>query len=178
MKQKSRKFDNLDRDCVIRAIQEHCGVKLQRVGSRSKWLRDESGRNWWVLGGRGGWHGIPEEMMEDEKQAQLEGRLVIAEKKLANLELFEGPLSRLVNARDRLYRAAQTNGDYQFTVEVKGDAMRCAQASDVVLRRIASTPFSDEQKERARQMNKIQKEMLAMSPEDRANFLAKLQSDN
>ena len=82
MKQKPEKFDNLDRTRVISEIQRYFGVKLQRVGRRFKWLRDESGRNWWVLGGIDTWHGIPEEMMEDERRTQVEGVLVIAYKKL------------------------------------------------------------------------------------------------
>lgn len=171
MKQKPGKFANLDRAHVISALEEHYGIKLKKVSPRHKWLRDESDRNWWVLGGRDDWHGIPEEMMEDERQAHLEGRLVIAEKRLGSLVVFEGPLSRLVSARGKLYRATQTTGDYQFTVEVKGDAMRCVQASDVALRRITSIPFSDEQKARTRQINKLKKEMSAMSPEERAVLL-------
>ena len=51
MKQATKKFDNLDRGCVIEAVQEHCGVKLNKVGQRDTWLRNESGRTWWVLGG-------------------------------------------------------------------------------------------------------------------------------
>ena len=33
MKQATKKFDNLDRGCVIDAVQEHCGVKLNKVGN-------------------------------------------------------------------------------------------------------------------------------------------------
>ena len=33
MKQATKKFDNLDRGCVIDAVQEHCGVKLNKGGN-------------------------------------------------------------------------------------------------------------------------------------------------
>ena len=68
MKKSSGKFDNLARLRVIDAVHEHFDVTLKRVGRRYKWLRDESGRNWWVLGGKDDWHGIPEDMMEHEEQ--------------------------------------------------------------------------------------------------------------
>ena len=51
MQETHGKFGNRDRDRVIDAIQKHYAVKLQQVGRRPKWLRDASGRNWWVLGG-------------------------------------------------------------------------------------------------------------------------------
>ena len=35
------KFDNDNRDCVVDAVQEHYGVKLDKVGQRPKWLRDD-----------------------------------------------------------------------------------------------------------------------------------------
>ena len=89
MKEKPERFDDLDRRPVIDAIQEHYGVKLQKVGSRPKWLRDASGRNWWILGGLETWHGIPEEMMEHEKCSEVEGMLVIAYKKLTKIEVFK-----------------------------------------------------------------------------------------
>lgn len=114
MKQKPERFDDLDRCRVIDVIQECCGVKLQKVGSRPKWLRDASGGNWWVLGGLGTWHGIPEEMMEHEKCSEAEGQLVIAHKKLTKVEVFKGSLGPLVNARDELPRNTQ-----QFHFDVK-----------------------------------------------------------
>lgn len=78
MTDKIGKFGNLECERVIEAIQTHYGVTLCKVGQRPKWRRDESGRSWWVLGGRKDWHGIAAEMMDDEVAASIEGLLVVA----------------------------------------------------------------------------------------------------
>ena len=174
MKQNFKKFDDLDRNHVINAIQEHDGVNLQEVGSRSKWLRDASGRNWWVLGGLGAWHGIPEEMMENERRAQVEGVLVIAYKKHTSIDVFKGPLGRLVSASNELPRATQPPRDYKFNVEVSGTRMRCTGVPNLVLDRLTTIPYSAEDRERDRALNEFRKSVSAMSLEDRAALMDEL----
>ena len=166
------KFDELDRECVVEKVQEHYDVKLDKVGQRPKWRRDESGRNWWVLGGVGDWNGIPKEMMEDEKQAQLEGKLVIADKKLTSIEVFVGPLSQLVSSRNKLPPTKET-GAYNFNVKVSGDRMRCVEVPAVVLERIASIPYSDEDRERQRSTDKNSKILASLTPEQLKELLDK-----
>ena len=147
MKHPVGKFDNLDRDRVILAVQEHYDLYLKKVGSRHKWLRDESGRNWWVLGGKDDYHGIPEDMMEGERQARIEGMLVIAQRKVGSIDAFSGALGPLVSTRDKLYRAARSTGDYQFEATVKGDRLVLSgRRRNVVLelKRFATIPFSAE----------------------------------
>ena len=144
MKQKPEKFDNLARNHVINAIQGHYHVELHTVRRRSKWLQDKSGRNWWVLGGRGTWHGIPEEMMEDERRAQVEGVLVIAYKRLTGIDVFEGPLGPLLSASNELPRATQPPRDYKFNVKVSGTRLQCTEVPNLVLDRLATIPYSAE----------------------------------
>ena len=167
------KFDNLDRKRVIDAVQEHYGVKLDKVGQRPKWLRDESGRTWWILGGVADWHGIPKEMMEHEKEAQREGMLVIAEKKRTSMEVFVGPLNQLVSSRDKLFQTEKT-GVYQFTVKIKGDLMQCAQAPSVVLERITRILHSDEDRERERRVKEASRMIAGLSREELDALLDKL----
>ena len=174
MKQKLEKFDGLDRNRVINALQEHEGINLQEVESRSKWLRDASGRNWWVLGGIGTWHGIPEEMMEDEKCSQVEGVLVIADKKLTSIDVFRGPLGPLVSASNELPRATQPPREYKFNVKVSGNRMRCIEVPDAVLARIDTIPYSAEDRERDGRLNEFRKLVSGMSPEDGAALLDEL----
>ena len=166
MKQKPEKFDNLDRTRVISEIQGYFGVKLQRVGRRPKWLRDESGRNWWVLGGIGTWHDIPEEMMEDERRTQVEGVLVIAYKKLTSIDVFKGPLGPLVSASNELPGATQPRSKYNLNVKVSGTCMRCIEVPNVVLARFATNPYSAEDKTRDRRLAEFCKTISSMSLED------------
>ena len=181
MQETHGKFDNRDRDRVIDAIQKHYAVKLQQVGRRPKWLRDASGRNWWVLGGSQNrrqehWHGVPEEMMKDERRAQVEGVLVIADKKSTRIDVFEGPLGGLASASDELPlpRATQPPRDYKFNVKVRGTRMRCIEVPSVVSDWVLTIPYSAEERERDRALNEFRKTVAAMSLEDRAALMDEL----
>ena len=55
------------RKLVIREIEKYCEIRLTKV-DRPRWLRDDSGRNWVVLVGKGNFHAIPEAVIEHEKQ--------------------------------------------------------------------------------------------------------------
>ena len=174
MKQKPEKFDNLDRDLVIKEIQERCGVKLKKMRDRTKWLRDESGRNWWVLGGLGTWHGIPEEMMADERRTQVEGVLVIAYKKLTSIDVFKGPLGPLVSASNGLPGATQPGSQYYFNVEPSRTRMRCIEVPKVVLDRLDTIPYSAEDKARVRRLAGFRKTVFSMSLEDTVALMDEL----
>ena len=170
------RFGNFERGRVIEAIQMHYGVTLNKVGKRPKWQQDETGRNWWVLGGREDWHGIPAEMMDDESTASIEGMLVIAQKKVKNIEAFAGTLGPLVGARSELYRTQQSDGSdqYQFTVAVRGGRMQCVQAPKIVLKRFATFPYSAADRERDRNWHAVMRDIAEMSDEERASLLKEL----
>ena len=174
MKHSVGKFDNLDRGRVIRAVQEYYDLCLKKVGNRHKWLRDEAGRNWWVLGGKDDYHGIPEDMMEGERQARIEGMLVIAQRKVESIDTFAGALGPLVSRRDELYRAARTTGDYQFEVTEKGDRLALSgRRRNVVLelKRFATIPYSAEDKKRDRKVAEVGKILATLSPEERKDLI-------
>jgi hypothetical protein len=112
---KASKFDEADREAVIRVIQDRYCVRLTPVGRRPKWLRDDNGKNYWVLGASAGWHGVPEEMMDAETKTPTAGKLVIANRSREAIQVFDGPLEPLVRNRNKLSR--NKIGDYQFTVK-------------------------------------------------------------
>lgn len=172
----AEKFDNWDRKRVIDEVQEYYDVKLEKVGGRDKWRRDESGKNWWILGGKDDWHGIPKEMMEDEEaRCDGDGMLIIAQRKHTCLDVFSGLLHRLVNERDKLSRVRST-GDYQFVVRVSGDRLLCDRAPNVVLEKFATIPYTEEDKEQDKNRHEVVKALEKLSPEQIREVLAQLNS--
>lgn len=176
-KKEKAKFDDLDRERVIDAIQEHYSVKLLKVTRRAKWLRDDSGKIWWVLGGVGDWHSIPKEMIESEKDSMCEGMLVMTEKKRSTLEVFVGPLNQLVISRSKLSRDNKT-GSYHFTVRVRGKHIQCEQVPEVLLQRILSISHSDEDRERKRRTKQVSKLIASLSPEQISELLSELENED
>ena len=168
---KKVKFDEVDRDCVIDAVQKRYGVQLDRVPPYRKWLRDESGKNWWVLGGVDDWHGIPKEMMEGEKKRPIEGKLVFAVRKLTHIEVFMGPLRQLVSS---IAEASPTGDQYHFNFVVQGTVVRCPQVPAVALQQIDSFPHSDKDRERKQTMNELLKLVKKMSPEELKQLMEEL----
>ena len=165
------KFDELDRDRVIDALQEYYGVQLDKIPPYRKWLRDESGRNWWVLGGIDDWHGIPKEMMDHEKESQIEGMFVFAVRKRTSIEMFGGPPTHLVSSRAKL---DLKEDQYRFNVVAQGDFVRCIQVPDVMLERITSFSHSDEDRERLRNMKELIKIAKKLSDEELDEFMERL----
>lgn len=123
------KFGKWDRKRVIHLIQDTYQVTLKVIGSREIWYRDESGTEWWVIGGIGEWYGIPSEMMEYERVGTFAGNLVFAQKLSDSLNVFVGSLQTLVEARNSLSRTQENS--YHFNVRVKVDCARIVEARGV-----------------------------------------------
>lgn len=75
------KFDETDRRVVVDALSRQSGLQLERVGRRRKCFRDDEARCYRILGGYGEWHGIPEEMMNEEISSNSDGLLMISMRK-------------------------------------------------------------------------------------------------
>ena len=166
------KFDETDRRAVIDELSRRLDVRISRVGRRRKWLRDHSGRNYWVLGGYADWHGIPEEMMDAEIADPSGGLVVIAMRRQSDMEIFLGPLAPLVAARRKLSRANQSSGDYQFTFRRRGGHLFVDQDSSVTLSSLVSFSFDETEKESAKRVEETMK-LFAALPEDEQRELFK-----
>ena len=168
------KFDGTDRRAVIDEVGRHLGVQINRVGRRRKWLRDSSGRNYWVLGGYADWHGIPEEMMDAEVADLSGGFVVIAMRRQSDMEIFLGPLAPLVAARRKLYRAKQSTGDYQFTLRRRGSRLILDQDASVTLSSLASFSFDETEKESKRRFEEVMKQFAALPEDERQELLKEI----
>jgi hypothetical protein len=173
---KTTRADELDRERVVRALQEHLGIHLMRIGSRRKWLRDDDGRSYWVLVGTGDWHGIPQDMMDAEAERPSGGMLVIASRLRDRLRIFIGPLDALVASRRKLPRTAA--GDYQFNVATQGARLFVKEVLQAVLRELPAEPYSAADKEKDETIRSIKRLLMRLSSEERAQLLREFARQN
>jgi hypothetical protein len=171
---KAIKFDEADREAVIRAIEDRLGVRLSPVGRRRKWLRDGDGRSYWVLGGYGEWHGIPEEMIDAEAKNPTTGMLVIANRKREALQVFVGPVDPVVRNRHRLYRARKTTGDYQFTLTQKGARLHINQVPGFALTELSTFGYTADEKAKDQGIHAAKGLLRKLTKEQIAEFLRDL----
>ena len=164
------KFDKWDRKSIVALIQETFGVTLSAVGRRDIWLRDESGAEWWILGGKGYWHAIPREMMDSERVGEPTGQFVIARKLTDSLDVYVGSLQPLIAEKHSL-RTRKTA--YQFNVDAKRDSMRVVEAPSVVLKKIGTIPHTDSDRESAKNAAKVANLLKSLSPDERDKLLKK-----
>ena|SRR6185295_8453262 len=105
------RFDENCRRRVIRELQRHFGVDLRKVGHLQKYLVDDKGVRYVVLGGVDYWHGIPRSIFRDEAHAGGDTVLAIATLDGNDLDIFVGPFRPMLEHRDRL---SPDKDDYVF----------------------------------------------------------------
>lgn len=141
----SPKFQNQDREELIRIVEEHYNIRLSKFGRRQKWMRDNSGRFWWVLGGYDRWHGIPEEMVEAEQESPANGMLVVGLAKWGprgiDLEVFSGRTETLVREKNRL--SLSEKGEYNFVHDIEGDNMYIIGVNGVRVAMLKRIPLNE-----------------------------------
>src|SRR4249919_181358 len=96
------KFDENCRRRVVRELQRHFRVDLKKIGRLQKYLVDNKGVRYIVLGGVDYWHGIPHSIFRDEESAGGDTVLVIATLDGNSLDIFAGPFRPMLEHRDRL----------------------------------------------------------------------------
>ena len=171
---KAIKFDEADREATIREVQNCLGVRLSPIGRRRKWLRDDDGRSYWVIGGYGEWHGIPEEMFDAEAKAPTDGILVFANRRREALQVFLGPLEHLVRNRSKLYRARKTTGDFQFTVTQKGARLHINQVPGFTLKELATFGYTADEKANDQSVHAVKGLLRKLSKEQITELLRDL----
>lgn len=167
------KFDKWDRRSVIRLIQETFGVTLDKVGRGDTWWRDKSGTEWCIIGGIGNFHGIPERIIECEREASVDDRLVIAEKLVDSLNVYVGSLQSLIDARHDLPRRHRDNA-YLFNVVAKKSSMGVVEAPSVVLRKIGAAAHTASNRDSIRKAGEFERLVGSMSPDELAEALEEL----
>jgi hypothetical protein len=142
---KKLKFDETDREKVISEIEKFFKVILTRSGRRRKSLSDQNKKSCWVLGGYDNWHGIPPDMMAEEKKRSTNGILVVAKRYTSRIDIFIGSLQKLVDNENFLSHTQ--NGDFQFNIDIRGDHLFVKEVDGLTLIRLGGSTYSQEDKE-------------------------------
>ncbi len=162
------KFDDLDRRRVKETTEKHFRVKLKKVKKSEKWLRDNSGTNWILMGGVGNFHGMAKEIVDNEREAESEGKLIIALKKTQKIELFTGSLKPIVQAANSgNLRDPRGKRDYKLNMRIKGKHMVCTKDARIVLEYFSTIQHS----QKDREMEAIKLEIEKSTPAERKEIL-------
>ena len=170
---KKMKFDETDRRRVIAELEREREITLKRVGKRRKHLKDENGREYWVLGGVEDWHGIPSDMMESGLSDPTNVDLVIARRLNTKIEIYAGPAELLITAREYLIHTQK--GDFQFNVQSHGDYLSINENFRVRLKKFCEVNYSDDEKETDVERHQVTSELNRiwenLSPVEKEDFM-------
>lgn len=131
----TQKFDSTDRRHVIAQLEKKLGVKLKRIGSRQKYLRDTEGKRYCIFGGYGNWHGIPREIVEREEREGQESVMVVAKKYDQHIGIFLGPLQPLAHNKHSLAYTKQDQ--FEFNTEISGSRMKIREVPSLILLKLS-----------------------------------------
>jgi hypothetical protein len=115
------KFSDDERDPVVQRIETLKDIKLKPVGSRRKFFKGSDELYYCIIGGKGDWHAIPEDVMAQEKTTSASVYLVIARWLKNRMEVYGGLLKPLFDSRDSLSQGK--HGDFQFQLKMPVDGI-------------------------------------------------------
>jgi hypothetical protein len=167
-----QKFDEFDRKKVISEVETYFNVKLSRVGTRRKYLKDLTGRAYWIFGGVDDWHGIPLDMMQAEESRSIEGVLIIAKRNLNSIDIYFGALRTLIENKKALSHTK--TGDFQFNLRSSGNKHFILEIPELVLTKIGDTPYSEIEKISDKNVVKIENMISKLSQDEQAKLFAEL----
>jgi hypothetical protein len=166
-----KKFDEDDRRRVIAVIEQHFGISLKAIDSYRKYLRDEHGSRYIVLGGYEDWHGIPRKIFAAEEASPADTTLIIAKRSKTAIDIFSGPLRPLLDRKDDL---PKTNHEYVFNLSFGANGLKVREAPNLVLRRLDETRYSVEEKQAEIRAREIAALVGGLSTAERAELIRRL----
>ena len=131
----AEKFTKEDRKLVIEELEKIQQSKLTSINSSRKLFTDEKGMIYFLFGGKGEWHGIRPNAINELKNYSKEGALVIAKKYKSKIDLCVGSLSVLIKNKKKLVSAK--SGDLQFHTVLTEDGMYLEEIPELYLNRVS-----------------------------------------
>lgn len=171
---KTLKFDETDREKVISEIENLFKVTLTRFGQRRKSLSDQNGKSYWVIGGYENWHGIPPDMLTEEKKRSTNGILVVAKRYTSKIDIFIGSLQQLVD-NDSFLSHTQ-NGDFQFNIDIRGDRLLVKEIDGLTLTKLGASTYSQEEKEKDIKNIKVKGIIRRLSQDQKRKLIEELKT--
>lgn len=113
------KFSDDERDPVVQRMETLKTIKLTLVGRKRKFFKGSDESYYCIVGGRGDWHAIPEEVMAQENTTGASVYLVIARWLKNRIEIYGGLLKPLFDSKESLSR--NKRGDFQFELKMPVD---------------------------------------------------------
>lgn len=132
---KAEKFTKEDRKLVIDELEKIQQSKLTPVNSSKKLFTDTKGMLYFLFGGKGEWHGIRPNAINELKSYGKEGAFVIAKKYNSKIDLCVGSLSALIKNKNKL--VSSKSGDLQFHTVLTEDGMYIEEIPELSLNRVS-----------------------------------------
>lgn len=133
------KFSEDDRKQVISKVESVYGLKLSRIENYRKYLQDNSGQRYIILGGYGDWHGIDKNIFFEEEKGRNNTLLIIAKCSPNHIDIYSGNFSIILNNKKRL----TVTGDgrqYEFNLITRPDRLLLREIPSMVLNKICQIP--------------------------------------
>lgn len=148
------KFDYLDRDEVIEWYKNSLGIKLTPIGTKEKYLTDQSDKRYCLLGAREDWHGIDKEIVDNEHDWN-DAVLIVATLHKDGIDIYQGPLSPLIQNKNRLTLSRGSGGyHYQFNTRVKGNNLCVDQIHSLSLEKIGKANSATDMRDLLEELKK------------------------
>jgi hypothetical protein len=112
------KFSDDERKPVIERLEKLKNIKLKPVGKSKVFHKGNDELYYCIVGGRGDWHEIPKEVMEQEKKDQASVYLVIARWLRTKIEIYGGLLKPLFGSL-----SPNAQGNFQFDLKMPTDGI-------------------------------------------------------
>lgn len=168
-----KKFDEDDRRRVIAVIERHFDISLRAISSFRKYLRDEQGRRYIVLGGYEDWHGISRRIFALEEASPADTTLIIAKRTKAAIDIFSGPFRPLL---DHKHDLPKTDTQYEFNLCSGINGLTVREVPNLVLRRLGETDYTVEEKQAEIRNREVAALLDRLSPTERAELIQRLKN--
>ena len=138
------KFNNEDRQILIKELERIQGVKLNPINGVSKMYISNNGHVYLIQGGKGFWHGVSEKNITQLKEMDIKtekGILVIAKKYHTQLDIYVGSLQLFALNIGRLIPTSKSG--LQFHCQLIEDGLFIEEIPELICNKVHTIYYPD-----------------------------------